>query len=437
MAIIDGTNNAITTLNGTDGDDTFQLSMTNVANKTIYGGKGEDKLLIPSKSSDWSYSLLVSGKSSDHILTNNTTKQALTISSIENFEFLDKNMKFEEINKLGTEVAANNLLTGIGVFDKVVSELGIKISNLAKNASAKQVQKQIDAVNAKSLANDSYDKILDDALVSQLLKFDSVRKALLAEHDKNGDGKIQGIAELKSAKEALKTIVDSAQSPSGEVINITGDETEPLDASTKDITYNVTSGAVANNNGYIEFTVNAFGVGDKLSVPSGYVWEIDTGNSGDNQITLLASSEANSILVNLTAVPSDFDTIANNSVPAFNAYFGTSLNTTTGSTPSANVNISAAGTYALTSAADVVTVSAGNYDATLTGFAAGDKIDLPTAFLATLTLVNMPGDGKIELQADDGTNVINIILTGIPASTDASIYNMSTFYTAFGSGSIV
>lgn len=96
-------------------------------------------------------------------------------------------------------------------------------------------------------------------------------------------------------------------------------------------------------------------------------------------------------------------------------------------------------TTTLTSAADTINFTAGTYTATLVNFAAGDKLNLPDTFLSTVTLTNTSGsDGQITLQADDGTaNVIDIILTGIPAATDATIYNMTTFYTAFGSGSII
>jgi hypothetical protein len=110
----------------------------------------------------------------------------------------------------------------------------------------------------------------------------------------------------------------------------------------------------------------------------------------------------------------------------------------TGTGTTGGISVAAAGTYPLTSAADVVTVSAGNYAATLTGFAVGDKIDLPDAFLNTLTLSNTSAtDGTLILQGNDSNNnVITLTLTGINATTDASIYGIASFKAAFGSGSL-
>jgi hypothetical protein len=102
------------------------------------------------------------------------------------------------------------------------------------------------------------------------------------------------------------------------------------------------------------------------------------------------------------------------------------------------INVTTAGTYILTSAADTVNISAGSYDATIQGFAVGDKIDLPTSFLSTLTLSNAnSSDGSLVLQGNDETNnVITITLTGITAAIDASIYSLASFQTIFGAGSL-
>jgi len=79
--------------------------------------------------------------------------------------------------------------------------------------------------------------------------------------------------------------------------------------------------------------------------------------------------------------------------------------------------------------------TAGNYTYTISGFAAGDKLNFPTE--NTPTIINDDfTDGKVTLQwAADG-DVIDVILTGLPEATDATIYGADSFRTAYGSASL-
>jgi hypothetical protein len=122
---------------------------------------------------------------------------------------------------------------------------------------------------------------------------------------------------------------------------------------------------------------------------------------------------------------------------AFNTAITSSTPDTTPTTSTINVS-STSTTPILTSAADTIVFAAGNYDVTLSGFAVGDKIDLPATFLTTLNLSNTSAtDNTLVLQADDGINsVISITLTGISSANDASIYSIDAFKSVFGATSL-
>lgn len=137
--------------------------------------------------------------------------------------------------------------------------------------------------------------------------------------------------------------------------------------------------------------------------------------------------------------PTTIDTATKSSATLFTGLLATGSSTGVTPTPTTStINVSSTSTTAtLTSAADTIVFAAGNYDVTLSGFAVGDKIDLPATFSTTLGLSNTSAtDGTLVLQADDGTNVISITLTGISTANDASIYSIDTFKTVFGATSL-
>lgn len=136
--------------------------------------------------------------------------------------------------------------------------------------------------------------------------------------------------------------------------------------------------------------------------------------------------------------PTTIDTATKSSATLFTGLLATGSTGVTPTPTTSTINVSSTSTTAtLTSAADTIVFAAGNYDVTLSGFAVGDKIDLPATFLTTLNLSNTSAtDGTIVLQSDDGTNVINITLTGISNANDLSTYSIDAFKSVFGATSL-
>lgn len=124
----------------------------------------------------------------------------------------------------------------------------------------------------------------------------------------------------------------------------------------------------------------------------------------------------------------------------------TGLNGTagTGGTGGTGTGTGTAGTVAVTAAGSVTETAAtnttfnvalGNYTYTVAGFGAGDKLVFPTAGLATVNNASFT-DGIVEVQYASGGQTVVVQLTGIPAATDAGIFGVSSFNTAFGAGSL-
>ncbi len=99
------------------------------------------------------------------------------------------------------------------------------------------------------------------------------------------------------------------------------------------------------------------------------------------------------------------------------------------------VSVSADGSSDASSLASTYNFTAGTYAYTIAGFNDGDILDLPTGI--TPTIINTSfSDTNLTVQwAYDG-DVITINLTGIPSADDGNIYGVTSFNTAFGSGSI-
>jgi hypothetical protein len=111
-------------------------------------------------------------------------------------------------------------------------------------------------------------------------------------------------------------------------------------------------------------------------------------------------------------------------------------------TPASNpVAVSAAAsTYVATISSDVFTVATptSNYAATITGFAAGDKIVGPAGIVATLDQSNF-SDGQVGIQFAGASGYAALItLTGLTTAQDAAIHQVSdlNLSTVFGAGTL-
>jgi hypothetical protein len=103
-------------------------------------------------------------------------------------------------------------------------------------------------------------------------------------------------------------------------------------------------------------------------------------------------------------------------------------------TPATNaIAVNAAGSYAGTLSADTFNVTAGSYNATITSFAAGDKIVSPAGVVATLVQSDF-ADGKIGLSYAANNQVAVITLTGLTPAQDAQMHSPEDLNILFSAG---
>ena len=82
--------------------------------------------------------------------------------------------------------------------------------------------------------------------------------------------------------------------------------------------------------------------------------------------------------------------------------------------------------------------STGNYTATITGFKSNDVLNFFNG--ASISVANVSGtDGNITVIGSDPAtgHTVTIKLTGVALSQDASIFNLASFNSTFGSGSLI
>ena len=173
-------------------------------------------------------------------------------------------------------------------------------------------------------------------------------------------------------------------------------------------------------------TIEGFNYGDKLNIFYGAVVNIinDTNNNDHTQEIQITDPNTNSTTtITLTGLTDDQDT-GLYSLPSFNSVFG----------PNAIIYTSAA-----TSGNDNFIISSGNYSRTISGFGGGDKLSFFTnANLNVIPDID-PNDNVQELKVTDpatGSEAI-ITFTGLPTGADAALYNIPSFNTFFGPGTIV
>lgn len=92
-----------------------------------------------------------------------------------------------------------------------------------------------------------------------------------------------------------------------------------------------------------------------------------------------------------------------------------------------------------TAGVDTFNIASGTYEATINGFAAGDKLNLFSGASVTVTSDTNQTDGIQAFTVDDSVTgaKANITLTGLTAAQDAGVFNVSSFNTVFGAGTIL
>lgn len=87
---------------------------------------------------------------------------------------------------------------------------------------------------------------------------------------------------------------------------------------------------------------------------------------------------------------------------------------------------------------DTFNIAAGTYNATINGFAAGDKLSFFAGASLEITPDTNQTDGLQQLTATNAATgaTTTITLTGLTSAQDSGVFNVASFNTVFGSGSI-
>jgi hypothetical protein len=101
-------------------------------------------------------------------------------------------------------------------------------------------------------------------------------------------------------------------------------------------------------------------------------------------------------------------------------------------------SISADGTSTATPGADTFNVAAGTYTHNINGFNSGDKINFFAGSSLTVIPDNNDNDGTQLISASDAVTqtTTTITLTGLTMEQDAGLFNVPSFATVFGAGTI-
>jgi hypothetical protein len=200
-------------------------------------------------------------------------------------------------------------------------------------------------------------------------------------------------------------------------------------------TFNIASGTYTA-------TIGNFASGDKLSFFSGASLTVmpDTNQAdGIQQISAADPATGTTTTITFSGLTEAQDAGAFN-VDSFNTLFGAGtisyaavvIPTTTASLSS--VVLTAAGTAGV----DTFNIASGTYAATISNFANGDKL----SFFSDASLTVLPDSNQIDgiqqiSAADPATGATaTITLTGLTAVQDAGVFNVSSFNTIFGAGTI-
>jgi hypothetical protein len=113
---------------------------------------------------------------------------------------------------------------------------------------------------------------------------------------------------------------------------------------------------------------------------------------------------------------------------------GTSTNLT-GSTTISATNLIGTGTAGV----DTFNIAGGTYNATINGFAAGDKLSFFAGAAISITPDTNQSDGIQQLTATNAATeaTTTITLTGLTATQDLNVFNVNSFNSVFGAGSIL
>ena len=200
--------------------------------------------------------------------------------------------------------------------------------------------------------------------------------------------------------------------------------------------FNVASGTYAAD-------VINFAAGDKLNFFAGASITVlpDTDQAdGIQQISAADPSTGATATITLKGLTATQDAALFNSASVDSVFGEGTLLINSVSTPTgALVNLtSAAPTTTGTAAIDTFNIASGTYTATINSFGSGDKL----RFFAGASLTVLPDsdqtDGIQQISAADTATgaTTTVILTGLTSAQDGGVFNVTSFNTVFGAGSI-
>ena len=208
--------------------------------------------------------------------------------------------------------------------------------------------------------------------------------------------------------------------PTNTLISANGTDSTASAATSGVDTFNVTAGTYTH-------TISGFAAGDKLNFFANAILNVvpDSSNADLSQIiTATDPVTGSTATITLTGITAAQDAGLFN-VPSFATQFG------------ANTIGTIAGTLVATASVDTFNIAAGQ-NVSISGFANGDKlVFFPNAVLNVVPDTNQT-DGNQTITANDPATglITTITLTGITAAQDAGVFNVPSFVTQFGAGSI-
>ena len=190
-------------------------------------------------------------------------------------------------------------------------------------------------------------------------------------------------------------------------------------------TYNIAAGNYTA-------TIAGFGTGDTLVFDPNSAQAVTNDSGSDGIIKIAGSLNNQQVVVTLTGVSAALDN------QVFNlASFAKAFAPAPVVGPSTTTNISASATTGTgTSGVDTFNIASGNYNASIAGFAANDKLVFAAGSVETITNSSAT-DGNITVAGVLNNQLVTIQLTGVSTALDAQVFSVASFNTAFGTGSLV
>ncbi len=304
----------------------------------------------------------------------------------------DKATKATEAKVVETKKVVNDVIAADKVIsDKVISDKVISDKVISDKVISDKV------ITDKVIT----DKVITDKVITDKVTADAAQKV---------------IDDAAAANSGGGGSTASTPNPTNTLISADG-----TDSATSGIdTFNVTAGTYAH-------TISGFATGDKLNFFANAILNVipDSSDADTSQaITATDPATGSTATITLTNVTAAQDVGLFN-VPSFATQFG------------ANTLGTIAGTLTATAGVDTFNIAAGQ-NVSISGFANGDKlVFFPNAVLNVVPDTNQT-DGNQTITANDPATglITTITLTGITAAQDAGVFNVPSFVTQFGAGSI-